>query len=164
MKCLFSKHDKSDKSQWSGTRIQLSICHVKLGNQQYFIECGTFVASCGQSFMLFESLAPAPSPHLLFTSNCQPSMQPRSSPKLLTLTKEPLMKRRQEKFSSCVLNPQAGLESGRPIEIGEEAQLDGGRLAAPACGLARSVIRAGSVVIQDIPEGIQAIGNPCRVV
>lgn len=29
---------------------------------------------------------------------------------------------------------------------------------------ARSVIGAGSVVTKDIPEGVLAVGNPCRVI
>lgn len=29
---------------------------------------------------------------------------------------------------------------------------------------ARAVINAGSVVTRDIPEGVLAVGNPCRVV
>ncbi len=29
---------------------------------------------------------------------------------------------------------------------------------------ARSIIGAGSVVTEDIPEGVFAVGNPCRVV
>jgi len=29
---------------------------------------------------------------------------------------------------------------------------------------ARAVIGAGSVVTKDVPEGVLAVGNPCRVV
>lgn len=57
-----------------------------------------------------------------------------------------------------------GLELGKAIEIGDEAWIGGGAIICPGVRIgARSVIGAGSVVTRDIPEGVFAAGNPCRV-
>jgi maltose O-acetyltransferase len=41
----------------------------------------------------------------------------------------------------------------------------GGAIICPGVRVgARSVIGAGSVVTRDIPEGVFAAGNPCRVI
>lgn len=56
-------------------------------------------------------------------------------------------------------------EFGRPIEIGSDVWVGGGALILPGVKIgSRSVIGAGSVVTRDIPEGVFAAGNPCRVV
>ncbi|HYD53014.1 MAG TPA: sugar O-acetyltransferase [Gemmatimonadaceae bacterium] len=56
-------------------------------------------------------------------------------------------------------------EYGRPITIGSDVWVGGGALILPGVTIgARSVIGAGSVVTRDIPEGVIAVGNPCRVV
>ncbi|APR82999.1 Maltose O-acetyltransferase [Minicystis rosea] len=58
-----------------------------------------------------------------------------------------------------------GLESGKPVEIGDDVWIGGGAIVCPGVRIgARSVIGAGSVVTKDIPEGVFAAGNPCRVV
>jgi len=56
-------------------------------------------------------------------------------------------------------------EFGKAIEIGSDVWVGGGAiiLAGVTIG-ARAVIGAGSVVTRDIPEGVFAAGNPCRVV
>ncbi len=55
-------------------------------------------------------------------------------------------------------------EYGRPIEIGADVWVGGGALILPGVRIgARSVIGAGSVVTRDVPEGVLAVGNPCRV-
>ena len=56
-------------------------------------------------------------------------------------------------------------EFGKPIAIGSDVWVGGGVqiLAGVTIG-SRSVIGAGSVVTRDIPEGVIAVGNPCRVV
>lgn len=60
---------------------------------------------------------------------------------------------------------RTGLEFGRPIEIGDEVWIGGGAIICPGVKIgARSVIGAGSVVTRDIPEGVIAAGNPCRVI
>ncbi|HEY9826748.1 MAG TPA: sugar O-acetyltransferase [Stenomitos sp.] len=60
---------------------------------------------------------------------------------------------------------RTGLEAGRPVDIGEEVWIGGGAIICPGVRVgAQSVIGAGSVVIRDIPEGVVAAGNPCRVI
>ena len=59
---------------------------------------------------------------------------------------------------------RGGLESGAPVEIGDEAWIGGGAIICPGVRIgARSVIGAGSVVTRDIPDDVFAAGNPCRV-
>ncbi len=56
-------------------------------------------------------------------------------------------------------------ESGKPIEIGSDVWVGGGAILCPGVTVgSRSVIGAGSVVTRDIPEGVFAAGNPCRVI
>ncbi len=56
-------------------------------------------------------------------------------------------------------------EFGKPIEIGSDVWVGGGALILPGVRIgSRAVIGAGSVVTRDIPEGVFAAGNPCRVV
>ena len=59
----------------------------------------------------------------------------------------------------------AGLENARPISIGADAWLGGGTIVLPGHTIgAHSVVGAGSVVTKDVPEGVVAVGNPCRVI
>ena len=56
-------------------------------------------------------------------------------------------------------------EYGKPIEIG--ADVWGGGAALILAGVrigSRTVIGAGSVVTRDVPDGVFAAGNPCRVI
>jgi maltose O-acetyltransferase len=56
-------------------------------------------------------------------------------------------------------------EFGRPVEIGPDVWVGGGAIILPGVRIgARAVIGAGSVVTRDIPEGVFAAGNPCRIV
>lgn len=56
-------------------------------------------------------------------------------------------------------------EFGRPIEIGADVWVGGGAIICPGVKIGpRSIIGAGSVVTKDVPEGVLAVGNPCRVV
>jgi maltose O-acetyltransferase len=56
-------------------------------------------------------------------------------------------------------------EFGKPVEIGADVWVGGGALILPGVRIgARAVIGAGSVVTRDIPEGVLAAGNPCRVI
>ena len=56
-------------------------------------------------------------------------------------------------------------ESAKPIEIGSDVWVGGGAILCPGVRIgSRSVIGAGSVVTRDIPEGVLAAGNPCRVI
>src|SRR5947209_18410621 len=56
-------------------------------------------------------------------------------------------------------------EFARPIEVGSDVWVGGGAILCPGVKIgSRSVIGAGSVVTRDIPEGVFAAGNPCRVI
>jgi maltose O-acetyltransferase len=56
-------------------------------------------------------------------------------------------------------------ESGKPIEIGSDVWVGGGAIILPGVSIgSRAVIGAGSVVTRDVPEGVFAAGNPCRVI
>lgn len=56
-------------------------------------------------------------------------------------------------------------EFAKPIEIGSDVWVGGGAILCPGVRIgSRSVIGAGSVVTRDIPEGVFAAGNPCRVI
>ena len=56
-------------------------------------------------------------------------------------------------------------EYGKPIEIGSDVWVGGGALILPGVRIgSRSVIGAGSVVTREIPDGVFAAGNPCRVI
>lgn len=56
-------------------------------------------------------------------------------------------------------------EYGKPVEIGHDVWVGGNAVICPGVNIgSRSVIGAGSVVTRDIPEGVFAAGNPCRVI
>jgi len=56
-------------------------------------------------------------------------------------------------------------EYARPIAIGSDVWVGGGAILCPGVTIgSRSVIGAGSVVTRDVPEGVFAAGNPCRVI
>jgi maltose O-acetyltransferase len=58
-----------------------------------------------------------------------------------------------------------GKEFGKPIEIGSDVWVGGGALILPGVRIgSRTVIGAGSVVTRDVPDGVFAAGNPCRVI
>jgi maltose O-acetyltransferase len=58
-----------------------------------------------------------------------------------------------------------GKEFARPITIGGDVWVGGGAILCPGVRVGdRAVIGAGSVVTRDIPEGVFAAGNPCRVI
>ena len=55
-------------------------------------------------------------------------------------------------------------EYGEPVEIGSDVWVGGAAVILPGVRIgARAVIGAGSVVTRDVPEGVFAAGNPCRV-
>jgi maltose O-acetyltransferase len=56
-------------------------------------------------------------------------------------------------------------EMGRPIAIGSDVWVGGGAILCPGVTVGdRAVIGAGSVVTRDVPPGVFAAGNPCRVI
>jgi maltose O-acetyltransferase len=55
-------------------------------------------------------------------------------------------------------------EHGKAIEIGADCWIGGGAIILPGVKIGcKSVIGAGSVVTRDVPDGVVAAGNPCRV-
>jgi len=55
-------------------------------------------------------------------------------------------------------------EFGKPVTIGSDVWVGGGAIICPGVTIgSRTVIGAGSVVTRDIPDGVFAAGNPCRV-
>ncbi len=56
-------------------------------------------------------------------------------------------------------------EFAKPIRIGSDVWVGGGAILCPGVTIgSRCVIGAGSVVTRDIPDGVFAAGNPCRVI
>lgn len=56
-------------------------------------------------------------------------------------------------------------EFGQPVTIGSDVWVGGGAIILPGVTIgSKTVIGAGSVVTKDIPDGVVAVGNPCRVV
>jgi maltose O-acetyltransferase len=56
-------------------------------------------------------------------------------------------------------------EFGKPVDIGSDVWVGGGAIILPGVRIgSRAVIGAGSVVTRDVPEGVVAAGNPCRVI
>lgn len=59
----------------------------------------------------------------------------------------------------------AGLEYAYPIKVGSNVWVGGNVVVLPGITIGdNTVIGAGSVVTKDIPAGVVAVGNPCRVI
>ena len=59
---------------------------------------------------------------------------------------------------------RSGAERAAPISVGPNVWLGGAVIVCPGVTIGEdSVIGAGSVVTKDIPPGVVAAGNPCRV-
>lgn len=58
-----------------------------------------------------------------------------------------------------------GPEYAYPVAIGSDVWIGGGAIVCPGVSIGQgSTIGAGSVVTKDIPPGVFAAGNPCRVI
>jgi len=58
-----------------------------------------------------------------------------------------------------------GPELASPVSIGSDVWLGGGVIVCPGVSIgAGTTIGAGSVVTKDIPAGVLAAGNPCRII
>jgi len=56
-------------------------------------------------------------------------------------------------------------EFGKPVEIGSDVWVGGGAIILPGVRIgSNAVIGAGSIVTRDIPAGVFAAGNPCRLI
>jgi maltose O-acetyltransferase len=56
-------------------------------------------------------------------------------------------------------------EFGKPVTVGDDVWVGGGAVILPGVTIgSRAVIGAGAVVTRDVPEGVFAAGNPCRVI
>jgi len=59
---------------------------------------------------------------------------------------------------------RSGLEFALPVTVGDNVWIGGGAILCPGVTIgADTVIGAGSVVTRDLPPGVIAVGNPCRV-
>ncbi len=59
---------------------------------------------------------------------------------------------------------QQGLQYNMPVRIGKNCWLGAGVIVMPGVTIGdNTVIGAGSIVTKDIPSGVVAVGNPCRV-
>lgn len=57
-----------------------------------------------------------------------------------------------------------GLQYNMPVHIGKNCWLGAGVIVMPGVTIGDNVvIGAGSIVTKDIPSGVVAVGNPCRV-
>lgn len=58
-----------------------------------------------------------------------------------------------------------GLEYAKPIKIGDNVWIGGNVAVLPGITIGENtVIGAGSIVTKDIPPGVLAFGNPCKIV
>lgn len=59
---------------------------------------------------------------------------------------------------------EQGMQYNLPVRIGRNCWIGAGAILLPGVTIGdNTVIGAGSVVTKDIPDGVVAVGNPCRV-
>ena len=60
---------------------------------------------------------------------------------------------------------RSGLEFGKPVAIGDDVWIGGNAIICPGVTVGSgTVVGAGSVVTRNLPEGVFAAGNPCRII
>lgn len=60
---------------------------------------------------------------------------------------------------------KAGLEYAKPVTIGDDVWIGGNTTVNPGIFIGSNVvIGSGSTVTKDIPSGVVAAGNPCRII
>ncbi|MBQ9416193.1 MAG: sugar O-acetyltransferase [Clostridia bacterium] len=58
-----------------------------------------------------------------------------------------------------------GLQYNKDVSIGDNTWIGAGAVIVPGIKIGKNtVIGAGSIVTRDIPDGVVAVGNPCRVI
>lgn len=58
-----------------------------------------------------------------------------------------------------------GIELAKPVTVGDDVWIGAGAIVCPGVSVGEgSVVGAGSVVTRDVPAGVVAAGNPCRVI
>ena len=59
----------------------------------------------------------------------------------------------------------SGTELGYPITLGDRVWLGGGAIVGPGVTIGSgTVVGSGAVVVQDLPAGVVAVGNPARII
>lgn len=59
----------------------------------------------------------------------------------------------------------SGPEYGAPVTIGNRVWLGGGSIVLPGISIGDdTIVGAGSVVTKNLPRGVIAAGNPCRII
>ena len=59
---------------------------------------------------------------------------------------------------------QKGMQYNMPVSIGKNCWIGAGAIILPGITIGDNVVvGAGSVVTKDIPSGVVAVGNPCRI-
>jgi maltose O-acetyltransferase len=57
------------------------------------------------------------------------------------------------------------VELAKPVTVSEDVWIGAGAIVCPGVTIgAGSIVGAGSVVVRDVPAGVMAAGNPCRVI
>jgi maltose O-acetyltransferase len=60
---------------------------------------------------------------------------------------------------------RAGLEFGRPVNIGANVWIGGGAIILPGVTIGDdAIVGAGAIVTRDVPRGVTVVGNPGRVI
>jgi maltose O-acetyltransferase len=60
---------------------------------------------------------------------------------------------------------RAKWEAAEPITVGDNVWLGGGAIVLPGVSIGENtVVGAGAVVTKDLPAGVVAVGNPCRII